>query len=160
MKIISTIIFVINLLLCSDIMQKTELIFDLWNEDKKKIDVNSSLEKVFINDREIWYTKMGINVWYEENGKQEFRRPVLVIKKIWNLFFTVALTSKWKDNNKFYHKLGTAEFNENNLKNKDNSYCILSQVKVMDKKRFTESMWYISASEFFAIKEKLKAILL
>lgn len=76
------------------------------------------------------------------------------------MFFTVALTSKGKDNHKFYHRLITAQFNDNNLKHKNDSYCILSQVKVMDKKRFTESMGYINKDEFLIIKEKLKAILL
>ena len=140
-------------------MEKSLILFDKRNEDKKKVQL--ILDKgLFVNTREIWYTKMWINIWYEENWKQEFRRPVLVIKKVGNLFFTVALTSKWKDCHKFYHKLLTAKFNENNLKYKESSYCILSQVKVMDKKRFTESMWYISENEFLEIKKKLKAILL
>jgi hypothetical protein len=103
---------------------------------------------------------MGINIWYEENGKNEFKRPVLVIKKVWTLFLVVALTSKWKDNNKFYHRFSTASFNDKNLKYKDSSYCILSQIKVMDKKRFTECMWSVWEKEFLHIKEKLKAILL
>lgn len=134
-------------------MEKNEIIFDLRNIDKKKIDSNDIGEKLFINPREIRYTKMGINIWYEENWKQEFRRPVLVLKKVWNLFFTVALTSKGKDKHKFYHKLITAHFNKNNLKHQENSYCILSQIKVMDKKRFTESMWYLSENEFLTIKK-------
>jgi hypothetical protein len=43
-------------------------------------------------------------------------------------------------NNRFYHKFETAIFNDENTKYEDNSFCILSQVKVMDKKRFTEKM--------------------
>ena len=135
------------------------LVFDMWNLDKKRIH-NTPIENVFVNTREIWYTKMGINIWYEENGKHEFKRPVLVIKKIWTLFLVIALTSKWKDNNKFYHKFLTASFNDKNLKYKDSSYCILSQIKVMDKKRFTEYMWSVGEIEFLHIKEKLKSILL
>lgn len=141
-------------------MKKEQNIFDLRSIDKQKISSEWLIKTLFINSREIWYTKMWINIWYEENWKKEFVRPVLTIKKVWNLFFTVALTSKWKNNHKFYHKLTTAQFNKKNWKHKDSSYCILSQVKVMDKKRFTESMWYISEVEFSEIKKKLKALLL
>ena len=133
--------------------------FDKWSEEKKEIH-KKEYETFYVNVREIWFTKMWINIWYEENWKSEFLRPVLVLKKVWNLFFTVALTSKWKDENYFYYKLKTAVFNEENRKHKDSSYCILSQVKVMDKKRFSEKMWYIKNSEFVIIKEKLKEFLL
>jgi len=43
-------------------MEKNEIIFDLRNIDKKKIDSNDIGEKLFINPREIRYTKMGINI--------------------------------------------------------------------------------------------------
>ena len=133
--------------------------FDIWNEEKKIIH-NKAYDNIFVNSKEIWFTKMWINLWFEENGKKEFRRPVLVLKKVWNLFFTVALTSKWKIENKFYHKFKTTIFNKNNQKYKYKSFCILSQVKIMDKKRFTEKMWYVWRNEFEVIKEKLKELLL
>jgi hypothetical protein len=117
-------------------------------------------EKFYVNIRDIYFTKMWINIGFEENWKKDFLRPVLVLKKIWNLFFTVALTSKWKDNNSFYYKLNTVKFNDENKKYKDSSYCILSQVKVMDKKRFTDKIWYVKSEEFKIIKEKLKEFLL
>jgi hypothetical protein len=63
-----------------------------------------------------------------------------VLKKVGNLFFVVALTTKGKINNKFYHKIQTATFNKNNQKHKDEAYCILSQVKAIDKKRFLENI--------------------
>lgn len=138
----------------------TELIkFDDWNKQKKIIHVKE-LEEFYIKPREIWFVKLGINIWFEENWKKEFRRPVLVIKKVWNLYFTVAMTTKWKSNNKFYHKLNSVVFNERNQKHKDESYIILSQVKVIDKKRFTENIGDLPESEFFEIKEKLKVLLL
>jgi len=103
---------------------------------------------------------MGKNVGFEQDGKKEFKRPVLVIKKVGNLFFTVALTSNGKTNSRFYHKFKTASFNENNQTHKESSYAILSQVKVVDKKRFTEKMGSIKRNEFETIKQKLKALLL
>jgi endo-1,4-beta-D-glucanase Y len=100
---------------------------------------------------------MWVNIGFEENWKSEFLRPVLVLKKVWSLFFTVALTSKWKDNHDFYYKFRDLELN--NPKYKNSSYAILSQVKVMDKKRFFENIWNVSKNDFVEIKKKLKQIL-
>lgn len=134
--------------------------FDDWNKEKIKIDKNNIKEDFYINQREIWFTKMGRNIGFEENGKTDFLRPVLVLKKVGNLFLTVAMTSKGKDNNIFYYKTRKPFFNQNNQKHKDDSYIILSQIKVMDKKRFTENMGYVGKEEFLKIKEKLKALML
>ena len=101
---------------------------------------------------------MWINLWFEENWKTEFLRPVLVLKKVWNLFFTVALTSKWKENNNFYYKFNNISLN--NPKYKDSSYVILSQVKVMDKKRFFENIWSIWKDDYIEIKKRLTKLLL
>ena len=131
--------------------------FDKWNGEKKIIHQKIN-DEVYVNVREIWYIKMGINIWFEENGKTEFLRPVLVVKKVWNLFFTVALTSQWKDNNYFYYKF--QEISLKNPKYKDSSYAILSQVKTTDKKRFFENAWLISKEDFIEVKKRLKQVLL
>jgi len=121
----------------------------------------SSIDKysIFINNREIWFTKMWVNVWYEQNWKDWFLRPVLVLKKVWNLFFTVALTSKGKENNNFYYKIKDLSLIEKNKKYMDSSFVILSQVKVMDKKRFTQHIWVVWENNFLEIQKKLKKFL-
>lgn len=132
--------------------------FDDWNDNKKKINLKT-LEDFYINRREIWFTKMGMNIGFEENGKTNFLRPVLVLKKVGNLFLTIAMTSKGKNDSIFYHKIEKLFLNENNQKHKDSSYIVLSQIKMMDKKRFTENMGYVDKEEFTEIKEKLKTLL-
>lgn len=131
--------------------------FNSWNEEKQNIHFSEN-KIVYPKEREIWFTKTGINIGFEENGKQDFLRPVLVLKKFGNLFFTVSLTSKGKDDHYFYHKIDTATFNDQNQKNANSSYIILSQAKTMDKKRFTENMGIVSKKEFNQIKERLKAV--
>ena len=121
---------------------------------------NQPQDTLFINEREVWYISLWLNIWSEENGKRFFRRPVLVVKKVWNLFFVVALTSKGKEKNRFYHKLSDVLFNEKNQKYINSSYCILSQVRVIDKKRFTEIAWSVWDKEFIFIKQKLRELLL
>lgn len=134
-------------------------VFDIWNTEKKLIHNKELLGDFFINPREIWFVKMGMNIGFEENGKDNFLRPVLVLKKVGNLFFTVAMTSKGKDGNLFYLKVNESEIVLENPKHKESSYMILSQVKVMDKKRFFKSVGRVSRKEFGIIQEKLKTVL-
>lgn len=146
-------------------MYRTKELYDERNETKKEIhfELSEHAKKnptFYINEREIRYVRLWVNIGYEENGKSGFLRPVMIIRKVWNLFFVVALTSKGKDKNRFYHKLTDVAFNEKNKKYENTSYCILSQVRVIDKKRFTEIMWLVSDEEFFRIKQKLKELLL
>jgi hypothetical protein len=68
-------------------------IFDEWNNNKKAIHQEIP-ESFFVNEREIWYTKLGINIGNESNGKKDFRRPVLILKKVGNMFFVVPMTTK------------------------------------------------------------------
>lgn len=131
-------------------------IFDNWNRQKKQLHYGE-LPEFYVNQREIWYTKMGQNIGFEQNGKRNFERPVLVLKKVGNLFFVVALTSKGDSDNRFYHKF--TDLKLHNPRYLESSYAILSQVKAMDKRRFLERAGYVSKKEFNLIKEKLKALL-
>lgn len=127
--------------------------FESWTLEKKMLDTHQET-KFYVNIREIWQVKMWVNIGFEENGKEQFLRPVLVLKKIWNLFLTVALTSKWKENNTFYHKFQTIQLH--NPKYRNSSYAILSQIKVMDKKRFFENVGNLPEDEFFEVQKKLR----
>jgi len=133
------------------------ILFEKWSLEKQKIHMLES-GNFFINEREIWFTKMGQNIGYEENGKKNFLRPVLVLKKIGNLFFVSAMTSKGKTNHPFYHKMLSVHLK--NPKNINSSYVILSQVKVMDKKRFFENIGSLELHEFNEVKEKPRTLLL
>lgn len=120
--------------------------FNNWNILKQYIH-NKEQKSFYIKQREVWYINMGVNIWAEENGKKEdFRRPVLVLKKIWNLYLCVAMTTKWKDNNFFYHKY------------RENSYIILSQSKTIDRKRFLNKIETINKEDFSTIIKKLKTL--
>ena len=67
--------------------------FNEWNEEKKFLH-DIVPKKKSIHPREIWYVKLGQNIGNEENGKKEFRRPVLVVKRIGNMYFCMPLTTK------------------------------------------------------------------
>ncbi|MDQ7009846.1 MAG: hypothetical protein Q9M94_06135 [Candidatus Gracilibacteria bacterium] len=94
-----------------------------WNNIKTGIE-KKERRKFFINSREIWNIYIGKNIGYESFGKGDFfTRPVLVIKIVGSMIFTVSMTTAGKENNKFYYKIDNKYFNKK-------SYITLSQVKI------------------------------
>lgn len=124
--------------------------FDRRNSLKRETHTRDMPDDFYVNKREVWYVRMGENIGYEQNGKgSDYKRPVLVIKKLGNVFFTVAMTTKGKDDSFFYYKMPPTYCSEP-------SYLIVSQFKVIDKKRFIEKMYTISEAHFKDIKKELK----
>ena len=140
-------------------------LFDVRNILKSKIHWSYKdkeyLQSFYVNQREIRYCHLGINVWYEEDGKwNEFRRPVLILKKIWSLYRVAPMTSVPKDNNRFYHILdnNAIEYHQETAK-VEKSWIILSQIKVIDKTRFIYKASEIDKVEFEKVIKKLKILL-
>jgi len=138
-------------------MYRTKELYNEWNETKKEIhfELSEHSKKIptfYINEREIWYVRLWVNIGYEENGKWGFIRPILVIKKIGNLFFVVPMTTKTK-NSHFYYTLKSVRFSRP-------SSLILSQARVIDKKRFEKILGEVNIAEFFQIKKLLKELYL
>jgi len=121
--------------------------FNQWNWVKQKIHFQN--KKYFdISEWQIWFVSMWNNIWFEEDWKwKNFLRPVLVIKKTWNMIFSISLTSQEK-NNEFHFQI------------KKWSFAILSQTKHLDKKRFQFKIWKAWSLKFKELKEKLKKFLL
>jgi mRNA-degrading endonuclease toxin of MazEF toxin-antitoxin module len=144
-------------------------VFDEWNDEKKKIQRKINEEKnlteeekkkkrIYINEREIWYTTLGQNIWNESNGKKLFLRPVLVIKKVGSMFFVVPMTTKWKENI-FHHEVEEVIYNPAHEYIPDVSRVQLSQAKTVDKARFSHHIATISLEDFSQIKQKLRELL-
>ena len=101
--------------------------YNLRNSEKQILDIwNVTLYPKF---KEIWYIKLGINIWDEENWKWWFIRPVLVIKKIGSLYFVIPMSTKIK-HTIFHYQVHTSSIT------KKSSVLLLSQWKVVDRKRF------------------------
>ena len=126
---------------------------DFNSRNKIKKELHNEIRQVFVNEREVRFAHLGVNIGFEEDGKGEsFVRPVLVLKRLGNLFFIVPLTTKGKDS-RFYHKLPGNYFHQT-------SRIILSQVRAIDRNRFARKIQTIDEDDFLIIKEKLKAFLL
>lgn len=74
--------------------------FDDWNIKKKNIQFfeRSWDEDIYFKEGDIWWCSIGFNIGSESYGKGEnFRRPVLVIKKLSSdLCIALPITSQCK----------------------------------------------------------------
>lgn len=125
--------------------------FVTWT--KLKVRLHLSKTKIYFKEREIWWASLGANIGYEQNGKHEtFERPVLILK-IFNrhILWIVPLTRSEKDGNKYYFQLE---------QNGEDSFVILSQLKVISSKRLFRKMRTIRWNEFKEIKKRIIGFLL
>ena len=120
--------------------------FDEWNSVKKVLekDIENFLQ---INERELWWCSLGINLGDEEDGKNDnFERPVLIIKKFNNRIIWVLPLSTQPGNLKYYFSI-----NYKNIK----SYVILSQLRLVSVKRLKRMLGKLSPKQFGEIKKKI-----
>jgi mRNA interferase MazF len=98
-------------------------------------------------EREIWWCCIGINVGFEQDGKNElFNRPVLVIRKFNSrLFWGVPLSTKIKDN-RHYHRF---------MFDGKEQAAMLTHMRLYDSKRMTHKMGQLPKSHFNPIVEAL-----
>ena len=95
---------------------------------------------------------MGINIGDEQDGKgASFARPILVLKKFnSNIFLGIPLSTKVKDNP---HYLPT------HFKGIQQCF-VLSQIKLIDARRFENKMGAIPTDELAQVKKKLVSLIL
>ncbi len=123
--------------------------FNGWNVCKKKTDAASG--RVFFHEREVWWCVSGINVGFEQNGRgKQYARPILVFKKFNNeICWALPLTTKQKEG-KFYAA----------IKLEDGVYrkAILSQLRLMDAKRFIHKIGTIPKNNHQEIQKAVRAL--
>ncbi len=61
-------------------MIKTLELYDIWNEEKKKVQFSKKKRGKRILRGEIWIAKIGMNIGNEISKDGNFSRPVLVIR--------------------------------------------------------------------------------
>ena len=123
--------------------------FDSWNIEKQRAD-----EKIkFFNfkKRDIWWVSLGVNIGDEQCGKgDKFLRPVLVYKKFsHDLFWAIPLTSKQKNN----------VFHFNFQANSKPQAAILSQIRLLDRKRLVRKLGVISTQDFLSLEKALQRLM-
>lgn len=122
--------------------------FDSWNNKKKEINKILKPSDFYFHEREIWWCSFGINIGYEQNGKNKnFERPALILRKFnRDITLVVPLTSAAKEN-QYHHKLNTS-----------GTFVILSQIRLISTKRLLRRIEKIVENEFNDIVEKIKTL--
>src|SRR3989344_5810502 len=113
--------------------------FDSWNKEKKNIHNEGSNK--FYKAKEIWWCSLGLNVGFEQDGTSgDHQRPVLVLKGFSRqVCLVVALTTS-KKKNPYHISVGIIEGEE--------SFAILSQIRLVDTKRFTDRLLVLDTEPF------------
>ena len=123
-----------------------------WFQIKPKLHENASSDLYFY-ERDVFYAHLGINIGFEQDGKGEnFERPIVVLKKFnAHCMLIVPLTTKEKKG-RFYFP-----FQIKGQKKK--SYAILSQVRLIDGKRFINKIGRIEKKTLIELKKAIKQII-
>lgn len=121
--------------------------FQKWHTKKKYVHENEKIP--YFYDREIWWCSIGLNVGYEQDGKNEnFERPVLVLKKFNKyILWIIPLTSRLKSGKYYYH----FKFE------KEKSVAILSQLRLISSQRLLRKIGMISEIDFAKIRQAIKS---
>jgi len=119
--------------------------FDGWNIKKKSLDKKNRV--LYCYEREIWWCSLGVNIGYEEDGKNKnFERPVLILKTFpQNLLLTIPLTTANRVGRYYYNWENEAFV----------STFILSQIKLISGKRLIRKIKILPKEHFNKIKEEI-----
>ncbi len=123
--------------------------FDSWNLKKKEIEEKG--ENKYYHARDIWWCKLGLNIGKEQDGKDDdFQRPVLVIRGISkNICAIVPLTTS-KEEHKY-------RISVDKVDGKD-AKAIISQIRILDNKRFIEKIGVLNKEKFTKILKSVKEL--
>lgn len=124
--------------------------FDSWNKLKK--DLHERAGNKFYHPRDIWWCSLGVNVGYEQDGKdKDFQRPVLILAGLSKETCVVLPITTSKHVHKFRINIGMCT-------GKDSSV-ILSQIKVIDTKRLVNKIAVLDETMFELIRKSTKELL-
>jgi len=121
--------------------------FDGWNEIKKQ--VHNKNENRLYHEREVWWCSLGVNVGFEQDGTGiNGERPVLILKGFSKHVCLVIPLTTSKKKNPYHIFLGQVGDRE--------ASAIISQIRLMDTKRFINRIGFIDHTLFQKIKKAVK----
>ncbi len=120
-----------------------------WQQQKSEL--NDNKMRAHFHEREIWFTKLGVNVGYEQDGRGgQYLRPVLVLKKFNNEVLWCIPLTKTEKKGDYYFSFKLLE---------KTSTAILSQIRLIDSKRLEYKLGDMTQESYIEIKEKIKQLL-
>ncbi len=123
--------------------------FDGWNAIKKTISEKDI--EIFFYEKEIWWASLGLNIGSEQDGKGEyFVRPILILKKINRYTFIAIPLTKTLRIDKVHFPF---------YFNYSISVALISQLKILDKRRLLKKMGSLHQNTFTKIKKAVTQFL-
>lgn len=123
--------------------------FNEWN--KKKQELENNVFNNYVHTREVWWCSLGINIGFEQDGKNAFfERPVLIIRKFSkDVVLIVPLSSKPKENIFYFNFThGNARFS-----------ALLSQIRLISTKRLNRKIYRMDSLLFNQIHKALRRLI-
>jgi mRNA interferase MazF len=121
--------------------------FEDWNKQKEVI--HCEWTRKFYHEREIWWSSLGVNIGFEQDGKGvEYQRPVLILKGLSkSTCLIVPLTSSMKSHplRIYVGSVGEKE-----------ASVIISQIRTIDTKRLVGRITYLDKDRFEIIRKAVK----
>lgn len=123
--------------------------FDAWFKQKKNI--NEAPGKLY-SKRDIWWCSLGANVGFEQDGTGTlYERPVVVLRGFSrSVCLVIPLTTSTKEN-KYHIALGEVDGKP--------AAAIISQIRLVDTKRFIDKIGMLNKSKFEEVKNAVKSLL-
>lgn len=123
--------------------------FDKWNIEKKGVDKKNVT--LYYHVREVWWCYLGVNVGNEQDGsKEKFLRPVVVIRAFGpSICLVVPLTTSKKEHSLRVY-IGSIQGKE--------ARAVLSQMKVVDKKRLLEKVTVLDKETFDTLRKTVRRL--
>ena len=121
--------------------------FDTWHKIKKSVDDG---ENRVYKERDIWWCSLGVNVGFGQDGRGKlYRRPVVVVRGLSHQTCVVVPLTTSPKKNRHRVKLGKA------IGDKSSS-AIISQLKVVDTKRFVRRVGVLEKEKFTTLKNAVR----
>ncbi len=124
--------------------------FNKWNEEKKNIH-ELGTNKLY-HTRDIWWCSFGVNVGFEQDGKNtDFQRPILILKGFSPNTCLVAPLTTSEEKHKYRIPVG--------LVAGKTAKAIISQIKIVDTKRLVNKIAVLDEKTFEIIRKSIKDLL-
>lgn len=117
-----------------------------------KQNLHNKIRKIYFYEREIWWCSLGLNIGYEQDGKnRDFERPVLIVR-VFNaeVLWAVPLTSRDKKGEYYYRCF---------FKNRIHTI-ILTQLRLISSRRLLRKIGVLSEDQFNEVVRSIKSLLI
>ncbi|MCW3105817.1 MAG: hypothetical protein JWQ09_323 [Segetibacter sp.] len=123
--------------------------FNAWNKEKQEI--HRTRTNKFYHPRDIWWCSLGLNVGFEQDGTgANYERPVLIMKGFSkHVCLVIPLTTSQKKNS-YYIPIGIIDGKV--------AAAIISQIRLIDTKRFMEKIAVLDEGTFQSIKKAVREL--